>query len=75
MPINLKKVLKTFAIEIVETIGSFITAIAWIAGLIYLISKTAHNLYIGIPACIIYVVVVLIVGGKIANKINNYFKT
>lgn len=60
-----KKTIKIFAtMTCFEAIAGFIVVIALIAGVMAIISKTGYNLYLSIPACIVFVFMELPYGVK-----------
>jgi hypothetical protein len=70
-----KKILKIIAkITLIESIASFAGIIAMIGGIIYIVSKTGHNLVLGISACIVYAFVIIYVIFKVEKIWNNFFK-
>jgi membrane-anchored protein YejM (alkaline phosphatase superfamily) len=76
MPDKTKKIIKIIAtITCFEAIVGFVVVIALIVGVMTIMSKTGYNLFLSIPACIIFVLVVMFAYWKIEKKVSNYFKT
>jgi hypothetical protein len=70
-----KKILKILAkITLVESIASFAGVIAAIGGIVYIISKTAHNIVLSVFICIVYTAVIIYVIFKVEGMWNNLFK-
>ena len=75
MAINIKNILKFIAAATCfEAIVGFIVIIILIAGVVTIMSKTAYNLFLSIPACILIVFVVMYVYWKIVKKVMYYFE-
>ncbi len=73
---KMKKILKIIAaITCFESIAGFVVVIALIAGVWFILEKTSYNLLVGIPACIVFVFVVMGVYWKIEKKLSEFFKT